>query len=74
VFSSLPSLNGQLNEETMVKLKASTLTKEDLVESIMGSTPLKQNSKENDIRWEHPVVNPYNGQRSQRAQCTPAPG
>ena len=27
VFSSLPSLNGLLNEETMVKLKAGTLRK-----------------------------------------------
>ena len=74
VFSSLPSLNGLLNEETMVKLKAGTLSKEDLVESIMGSTPLKQISKEIDIRWEDPVVPRYNGQRSQRAQCSPAPG
>ena len=72
VFSSLPSLNGLLNEETMVKLKAGTLSKEDLVESIMGSTPLKQISKEIDIRWEDPVVPRYNGQRSQRAQCSPA--
>lgn len=74
VFSSLPSLNGLLNEETMVKLKAGTLSKEDLVESIMGSTPLKQISKGIDIRWEDPVVPRYNGQRSQRVQCSPAPG
>lgn len=74
VFSSLPSLNGLLNQETMVKLKAGTLSKEDLVESIMGSTPLKQISKEIDIRWEDPVVPRYNGQRSQRVQCSPAPG
>ena len=40
----------------------------------MGSTPLKQISKEIDIRWEDPVVPRYNGQRSQRAQCSPAPG
>ena len=40
----------------------------------MGSTPLKQISKEIDIRWEDPVVPHYNGQRSQRAQCSPAPG
>ena len=58
----------------MVKLKAGTLSKEDLVESIMGSTPLKQISKEIDIRWEDPVVPRYNGQRSQRVQCSPAPG
>lgn len=74
VFSSLPSLNGLLNEETMVKMKAGTLSKEDLVESIMGSTPLKQISKGVDIRWEDPVVPRYNGQRSQRVQCSPSPG
>ena len=74
VFSALPSLNGLLNEETMVKLKAGTLSKEELVENLMGSTPLKQISKSIDIRWEDPVVPRYNGQRSQRVQCSPAPG
>ena len=74
VFSSLPSLNGLLNKETMVKLKAGTLSKEELVESLMGSTPLKQISKGIDIRWEDPVVPRYNGQRSLRVQCSPAPG
>lgn len=73
VFSSLPSLNGLLNEEMMVKLKAGTLSKEELVEGIMGSTPLKQISKGVDVRWEDPVVPRYNGQRSQRVQCSPAP-
>ena len=74
VFSSLPSLNGLLNEETMVKLKSGTLSKEELVESLMGSTPLKQISKKVDIRWEDPVIPRYNGQRSQSVQCSPAPG
>lgn len=74
VFSTLPSLNGLMNEETIVKLKAGTLSKEELVESLMGSTPLKQISKSIDIRWEDPVVPRYNGQRSQRVQCSPAPG
>lgn len=74
VFSSLPSLNGLLNEEMMVKLKAGTLSKEELVEGIMGSTPLKQISKGVDVRWEDPVVPRYNGQRSQRVQCSPVPG
>ena len=40
----------------------------------MGSTPLKQISKSIDICWEDPVVPRYNGQRSQRVQCSPAPG
>lgn len=74
VFSSLPSLNGLLNEETMVKLKAGTLSKEELVEKLMGSTPLKQISKGIDVRWEDPVVPRYNGQRNLRVQCSPAPG
>ena len=74
MFSSLPSLNGLLNEETMVKLKSGTLSKEELVESLMGSTPLKQISKKVDIRWENPVIPRYNGQRSQSVQCSPAPG
>ena len=74
VFSTLPSLNGLMNEENIVKLKAGTLSKEELVESLMGSTPLKQISKSIDIRWEDPVVPRYNGQRSQRVQCSPAPG
>ena len=52
VFSTLPSLNGLLNEENMVKLKAGTLSKEELIESLMGSTPLKQISKGIDVRWE----------------------
>ena len=74
VFSAIPSLNGILSEETMVKLKSGTLSKEDLVEKLLGSTPLKQISKNIDIRWEDPVVPRYNGQRSQRVQCSPAPG
>lgn len=74
VFSTLPSLNGLLHEETLVKLKAGTLSKEDLIESLMGSIPLKQISKSIDIRWEDPVVPRYNGQRSQRVQCSPSPG
>ena len=74
VFSTLPSLNGLLNEEMLVKLKTGVIDKEMLVESVMGSTPLKQICKGIDIQWEPVVVPRYNGQRSQRVQCSPAPG
>ena len=40
----------------------------------MGTTPLKQISKRIDVKWEDPVVPRYNGQRSQRVQCSPVPG
>ena len=48
--------------------------KEELVETLMGTTPLKQISKRIDVKWEDPVVPRYNGQRSQRVQCSPVPG
>ncbi|MGM9758612.1 MAG: efflux RND transporter permease subunit, partial [Parabacteroides sp.] len=74
VFSTLPSLNGLLNQEMLIKLKSGTLTKEAIMESMMGSIPLKQIAKKVDIQWEPVVVPRYNGQRSQRVQCSPAPG
>ena len=57
-----------------MKLKTGTLSKEELVETLMGTTPLKQISKRIDVEWEDPVVPRYNGQRSQRVQCSPVPG
>ena len=74
VFSTLPSLNGLLSEETFMKLRSGKLDKEELIAHLMGSTPLKQICKRIDLRWEDPVVPRYNGQRSQRMQCTPAAG
>lgn len=74
VFSALPSLNGVLNEDVMMKLKSGTLSKEDLVEGLMGSIPLKQVCKGIDVHWEAPMVPRYDGQRCQRVQCSPASG
>ncbi len=44
------------------------------MEAVMGTTPLEQVSRNIDVRWEDPVVPRYNGQRAQRAQCSPVPG
>lgn len=74
VFSTLPSLNGLLSEETLIALKTGNLQKDDLVEALMVTTPLRQISRGVDIRWEDPVVPRYNGQRMQRVQCSPVPG
>ena len=74
VFSTLPSLNGLMTEEMMVKLRSGNISKEEMVESLMGSTPLRQVVKEIRLEWEDPVIPRYNGQRSQRMQCSPAPG
>lgn len=74
VFSQLPSLHNLLTPETLLKLKTGSLDKDELIESLIGSTPLRQISKNIDLRWEAPVVPRYNGQRSQRVQCSPVTG
>ena len=74
IFSQLPSINGLMDKEFLVKLKSGNFDKSEIVETLMGSTPLQQISKRIDIRWEPSVVPRYNGQRSQRVQCSPAPG
>ena len=74
VFSVLPSINSIFSEENLIKLKTGALSKNDILEEAMATTPLRQISKHIDIRWEDPVVPRYNGQRSQRVQCSPSPG
>lgn len=74
VFSTMPSLNGLLDEEVMAQLQSGTIDKTTLIDKLMATTPLKQICKSIDIKWEDPVVPRYNGQRSQRVQCSPVPG
>ena len=74
VFSQLPSINALLDKEFLVKLKSGNFDKDEIVETLMGSMPLQQVSKRIDVCWEPSVVPRYNGQRSQRVQCSPAPG
>ena len=74
IFSQLPSINGLMDKEFLVKLQSGNFDKNEIVETLMGSTPLQQISKQIDVRWEPSVVPRYNGQRSQRVQCSPFPG
>lgn len=74
VFSTLPALGNVLTEEVLLKLKAGTLSKDELIERLMATTPLRQVSRDVAINWEYPVIPRYNGQRSYRVQCSPAPG
>ena len=71
VFSQLPPVTNLLNKEVLMKLKTGALQKEDLIEYMVGSTPLQQVSKEITLNWEPPVIPRFNGQRSQRVQCSP---
>lgn len=74
LFSALPKLNTVLNEENLLKLKSGTIEQSELIETALGTTPLKQVSQGIKIRWEDPVVPRYNGQRAQTVMCSPAPG
>ena len=74
VFGILPNVNGILNDINLMKLMSGQVTKQTIVEQLTKSTPLSQVAKSVDIQWEDPVVMRYNGQRSQRVQCSPMPG
>lgn len=74
IFSMTPNLNALLTEENMLRLKTGTLGREELVSSVIGTTPLRQVSRSIDVEWEDPVVPRYNGQRMQRVQCSPLAG
>lgn len=73
VFSLIPSLN-ILNRGNLERLMTGSLTKEELIASILQTVPLSQASNGVDFEWEDPVVVRYNGQRAMRAQCNPAFG
>ncbi|MCM1312135.1 MAG: efflux RND transporter permease subunit [Bacteroides sp.] len=74
VFGILPNINKVMNRSTVQKLMAGTMDKEEVIESLIQTTPMRQVAKGIDIKWEEPVVMRYNGQRTQRVQCSPRPG
>lgn len=74
VFGMMPNLKGVFNEEYVTQILAGRVKKEDIINAIIKTTPLKQVANSIDVRWEDPVVMRYNGERSQRVQCSPRPG
>jgi multidrug efflux pump subunit AcrB len=74
VFSTLPSLKSLANEETLRKLLMGKIDKEDLLNTALQTTPLKQVSDGVRVEWEDPIVIRWNGQRAQRVQASPMPG
>jgi multidrug efflux pump subunit AcrB len=74
VFGLIPNVGQFFNRSTMQKLMMGAVKREDIIENLIQTTPLKQVSHGIDILWEEPVVVRYNGQRCQRLQCSPCPG
>ena len=74
IFGMMPNVSQFLNRATMQKLASGSITREEIIENIIQTTPLRQVAHGIDITWEEPVVVRYNGQRAQRLQCSPRPG
>ena len=74
VFGMLPNISRVANKEYLTKVLTGVVKKEDLIEELTGTTQLRQIASDIHVGWEDPVVMRYNGQRSQRLQCSPRPG
>ena len=74
VFGIMPNFNNFLTRSTLQKLISGAIDKDNIIEMITQTTPLKQVAKAVELKWEEPVVMRYNGQRQQRVQCSPRPG
>lgn len=74
VFGMIPNLHKIANRTVIQKLITGQMSKEEVIETLIQSTPLRQVAKAIDINWEEPVVMRHNGQRTQRVQCSPLPG
>ena len=74
VFGLIPNVGQFLTRSTVQKLMTGAVKREDVIENLIQTTPLKQVSHGVNIEWEEPVVVRYNGQRTQRLQCSPCPG
>ena len=74
LFGMMPNLSALLSQETLQQLMAGAMSKEEALALLTQTTSLGQVATGVGIEWEEPVVMRYNGQRQQRAQCSPAPG
>ncbi len=74
VFGMLPNISRVFNRSTVQKFMTGAMSKDQLLELIGQTTPVSQVAHDIDIMWEEPVVCRYNGERTQRVQCSPRPG
>jgi multidrug efflux pump subunit AcrB len=68
VFSMLPSFNG-IDRQTIQGLMTGAVSEEDVLSTLLSTTPLNQTINGIRLKWEDPLVMRYNGQRAMRAQC-----
>ncbi|MGL5682158.1 MAG: efflux RND transporter permease subunit [Marinifilaceae bacterium] len=73
VWSKVPNLNG-LSLHNAQLLMQGAISKQDILNSAIGSIPLGQVAEHINVVWETPVVRRYNGQRTIAVQCNNAYG
>ena len=74
IFSLLPNISGLLTEEMLLKIKSGVISREEVVEEVMKTTPLRELGSGVEIEWEYPVIPRHNGQRAQTIMCSPVYG
>lgn len=74
VFGMVPNVGAFLTRSSVQKLMSGSVSRDDVIDKVVQTLPLNQVSDSVEIRWEEPVVCRYNGQRTQRLQCSPCPG
>ena len=74
VYGLLPNFSRLTDRQLIEKLIYSGIDKEDIIEEMTHTTPLRQISNGIKVGWEDPVVLRHNGQRQQRVQCNTCPG
>ena len=74
IFSLMPNLHGLLSEEMLLKVKSGAISRQELIEKVMTTTPLTELGNGINIEWEYPVIPRYNGQRAQSIMCSPVYG
>lgn len=72
-FSILPMVQN-IDRDQLLGLATGSVTKEDLVESVIATVPLSQSINGLDLKWEYANVIRKDGQRAMRAQCNVMPG
>ncbi|MGL5682329.1 MAG: efflux RND transporter permease subunit [Marinifilaceae bacterium] len=73
VWSMVPSING-VSKNDVTQLLTGKLKREDIIEKVIGSTPLNQVAPQIKLNWRTPIVRRYDGQRAISAQCNARPG
>ncbi len=74
VFSLLPNVTNMFDDDFVNTIRSGKISKKDMLEKALQTTPLRQVADGIQIKWEEPVVVRHNGQRTQRMQCSPVPG